>query len=260
MPRLRGVDFEDRLTLVEHLDELRTRLLLSLLVVVAVGIACFWQRDLILELANRPLPSGAEDFTPVTFSPTEPFLTTLTVVGYAAAIFASPFLLYQAYAFLVPALSDVERRRVTPVVLLVPVLFIAGVMFTYFAIAPIALEFLLNFGQENFQIELRAREYYSFLGVLMLLMGAVFQLPIGILALARVGVVTPAQLAANRAYALFGISVCAMLITPPDPVTMVLAIIPLGALYELSILLAKAFGAPREDDLDAPAATGLHRD
>lgn len=240
------------MTLVEHLDELRTRLILCALALVAVGIVCFWQRDLVLELANRPLPGRGEEFTPITFSPTEPFLTTLTVVGYASVIVTSPFLLYQAYAFLVPALSDLERRRVVPVVLLVPVLFIAGAMFTYFVIAPIALDFLLDFGQANFQIELRARDYYSFLGLLMLLMGAVFQLPVGVLAFARIGLITPRQLAANRGYALFGIAVAAMLITPPDPVTMVLAMIPLGLLYEFSILLARAFGRVREDVDAAP--------
>src|SRR4051812_29285269 len=107
MTRLKPAGFDDRMTLVEHLDELRSRLIVSGVVLLLVGIFCFWQNHAILDIANAPLP---DDVEPITLSPTEPFMTTLTVVLYSAILISLPFLLYQAYAFVLPALGARERR------------------------------------------------------------------------------------------------------------------------------------------------------
>src|SRR4051812_35698051 len=126
MARIRPVRHEDQLTLVEHLDELRTRLIVSGFVLLVAFALCFWQNHLILDLLNEPLPDGRE---PLTLSVTEPFMTTMTVSGYMALVLAAPVILYQLYAFVLPAFSPTERRVAIPVLLLFPVLFIAGIVF-----------------------------------------------------------------------------------------------------------------------------------
>src|SRR5918992_5474187 len=126
MARLRPVGFEDRLTLVEHLDELRTRIIISIAAfVVAFGL-CMWQNNTLLDIVNEPLP---DDRVPITFGVAEPFTTTVSVSAYAALVIALPVILYQTYAFALPALTNRERRVVFPFLLMVPVLFIGGVLF-----------------------------------------------------------------------------------------------------------------------------------
>ena len=251
MARVRAVDFEDRLTLVEHLDELRTRIIVSL---VAFGLAfglCFWQDDRMLEIANAALPG---ERSPITFGVTEPFFTTVEVAAYGAFVLSLPVILYQAYAFVLPAFSASEKRVLTPFLVAIPLLFLAGVAFAYFVVMPAAVKFLLNFNAAEFQIEVRARDYYRFLGVTMISLGVLFQIPIGVLSLTRLGIVTPAQLAENRRYVIFGISVVAAALPGGDPVSMILIMIPLLLLYEASIVLARRFGTPRDGEGEGDAA------
>lgn len=241
MARLRPVGFEDRLTLVEHLDELRTRIIISIAAfAVAFGL-CMWQNNRLLDIINEPLP---DDRVPITFGVAEPFTTTVTVSAYAALVIALPVILYQLYAFVLPALTDRERRVVVPFLLMVPVLFIAGVLFGYFVVLPAATQFLLNFNENQFEIEVRARDYYSFVTTTLALMGLIFQTPIGILSVTRLGIVSPQQLAHNRRYAILVIAIIAMLLPGTDPMTMLLCMIPLVLLFEGSLLLARAFGEP----------------
>ena len=114
-----------------------------------VSVLCFWQNDALLDIANDPLPG--DEFQPLTFSPTEPFLTTLTLVLYSSILITLPILLYQAYAFVLPALTPHEKKTVLPMLLMVPVLFIAGVVFAYFVVVPAAIKFLLNFNDDAVQ-------------------------------------------------------------------------------------------------------------
>jgi sec-independent protein translocase protein TatC len=243
------------MTLVEHLDELRTRVLICVAVlVVSIGL-CFWQNSLLLDLANRPLPEGT---VPVTLSPTEPLMTTLTVSGLGGLMLALPVLLYQVWAFVLPAFSPSERRAVLPLVLSVPFLFISGVLFAYFVLMPVAIHFLLSFNVEEFAIEVRARDYYSFLALSLLAIGILFQIPVAVLALSRLGIITPESLARNRRYAVLGIAIVAMLVTSPDPATMIFAMLPVYGLFEASIVLARRFGRPppaleEEEEVDAEA-------
>src|SRR3954471_2448742 len=111
MARLRPVDFEDRLTLVEHLDELRTRIVISIGAFAVAFALCFWQNDRLLDIANAPLPG---DRNPITFGVAEPFTTTVTVSAYAALVIALPVILYQAFAFMLPALTTREKRYIVP--------------------------------------------------------------------------------------------------------------------------------------------------
>jgi sec-independent protein translocase protein TatC len=243
MARLRPVDFEDRLTLVEHLDELRTRIIISILAFTVAFALCFWQNDRLLDIANAPLPGNR---VPITFGVAEPFTTTVTIAAYAALVISLPVILYQAYAFVLPALTTRERRVVVPFLVGVPILFIAGVVFGYFVVLPAATKFLLNFNQNQFNIQVRARDYYSFFTLTLGVMGLIFQLPIGILAITRLGIVTPEQLSANRRYAYVILLIVAMLLPGTDPVTMLIEAAPLIVLYELSVLLARAVGRAPE--------------
>jgi sec-independent protein translocase protein TatC len=250
MARLRAVTHEDRLTLVEHLDELRTRIVVCLVVLgVALGL-CFWQNHLLLEIASGPLPDDHDKL--LTFGVTEAFTTTLTVATYGALILAMPILLYQAYAYVLPAFSRTERRVIMPILLLVPVLFLAGVAFAYFVVMPPAVEFLLGFNDTQFNVQVRARDYYTFFSTTLLAGGLIFQLPLALVAVTRLGIVSVDQLAGNRRYAYLAIAVLAAALPGVDPVSMLIEMVPLLVLFELSILIARAFGTPK-------AAAGVAR-
>jgi sec-independent protein translocase protein TatC len=241
--RVRAVSHEDRLTLVEHLDELRARLIVCIAVFgVALGL-CFWQNHLLLEVASRPLPAHHERL--ITFGVTEPFTTTLTVSAYAAIMLSLPVVLWQLYAYVLPAFSETEKRVVLPILLLFPLLFLAGVAFAYFLVMPAAVHFLLNFNDSQFNVQVRARDYYSFFSMTMIACGLVFQLPLAILAVTRLGIVSVERLRRDRRYAYLVISIVAAALPGVDPVSMLLEMVPLLVLYELSILLARAFGRPR---------------
>ena len=242
MSRLKAVSHEDRLTLVEHLEELRARIFVC---IAAFGVAlalCLWQNQLLLEIASGPLPAAHREL--LTFGVTEPFTTTLTVATYGAIVLSLPVLLYQAYAYVLPAFSDAERRVALLVMLLAPVLFAAGVAFAYFVVMPAAVKFLLGFNESQFNVQVRARDYYSFFSTAMLAGGLVFQLPLAILTLTRLGIVSVAQLGENRRYAYLAIAVLAAALPGVDPVSMLIEMVPLLALYELSILLARLMRGP----------------
>jgi sec-independent protein translocase protein TatC len=245
MPRrVRAVSHEDRLTLVEHLDELRTRLIVCIAVLGVTLALCFWQNHLLLEIASGPLPDQHERL--ITFGITEPFTTTLTVSVYGAVVLSLPFVLYQLYAYILPAFSHAERRVVLPILLLFPVLFLAGIAFAYFVVMPAAVNFLLNFNDTQFNVQVRARDYYSFFSMTVIACGLIFQLPLAIIAVTRLGIVRVEQLSENRRYAYLAIAIVAAALPGVDPVSMLIEMVPLLVLYELSILLARAFGRPGE--------------
>ena len=243
MPRrVKAVSHEDRLSLVEHLDELRSRIVVCAAVFAVALALCFWQNHLLLEIAAGPLPADHDRL--ITFGVTEPFSTTLTVAAYGAVVLSLPIVLYQLYAYVLPAFSPAERRVVLPILLLFPVLFLAGIAFAYFVVMPAAVNFLLNFNDSQFNTQVRARDYYSFFSTTMIAGGLVFQLPLAIIAVVRLGIVRIEQLTSNRRYAYLVIAILAAALPGVDPVTMVIEMVPLLVLYELSILLARAFGRP----------------
>jgi sec-independent protein translocase protein TatC len=254
MRRIRPISHQDRVPLEGHLEELRSRIAVSLSVFGVALALCFWQNHLLLELAGAALPAGHERL--ITFGVTEPFTTTMTVSAYGAIILALPFVLYQAYVFLLPAVSQQQRRTITPLLMLVPVLFLAGVAFGYFVVLPAATSFLLNFNDSQFNIQVQAKEYYSFFAQTVLACGVVFQVPVGILAVTRLGIVSVRQLTKNRRYAYLACAVVAAALPGIDPVSMLLEMGPLIALYELSIVLARAFGQPRQLPAADPLAGG----
>ncbi|MGE0068472.1 MAG: twin-arginine translocase subunit TatC [Solirubrobacterales bacterium] len=244
MPRrVRAISHEDQLSLVDHLDELRSRIIVCAVVFGVALALCFWQNHLLLELASGPLPSDHKKL--ITFGVTEPFTTTITVAAYGAIILSLPVLLYQLYAYVLPAFSPTERKTVLPILLLFPVLFLAGIAFAYFVVMPAAVSFLLNFNDAQFNIQVRAKDYYSFFAMTMLAGGLVFQMPLAILALTTLGIVRVDQITKNRRYAYLVLAVLAAALPGVDPISMLIELVPLLVLFELSILLAKVFDRRR---------------
>ncbi len=244
MRRVKPIHHEAQVSLVDHLDELRARIVVSLSVFGVALALCFWQNHLLLEIANAPLPQGHEQLP--TLGITEPFSTTLTVSAYSAIILALPFVLYELYAYILPAFSKQQRGMILPLLAMIPVLFIAGVAFGYFLVLPAAAKFLLNFNDSQFNVQVQAKQYYSFFATTLLACGIVFQVPVGILSVTRLGIVKVEQLTKNRRYAYLVCAVVAAALPGVDPISMLLEMAPLVVLYEVSILLAEAFGTPAE--------------
>jgi sec-independent protein translocase protein TatC len=252
--RIRPIGYEDRLSIVDHLDELRGRLIICAVAFVAAWALTAWQNDLVLDIINKPLPDDVPE--PITLGPAEAFYTTLTNAAYVALLIALPVILYQLYAFILPAFSPTERRVATPLLLMVPVLFIGGVVFCYFVVLTPALDFLLNFNADEFNTQVRARDYYSFVTLLMLAMGIGFQVPVGVLAACKLGVTNAEKLRRSRRYVVVAIVVLASLLPTLDPITLILEAIPLYLLFELSILMAAAWGRPVGEVGEEPAPEG----
>ena len=244
MARLKPVKHDEHLSLVDHLDELRTRIIYSLGFLAVAFAVCFWQSDVILDVAAAPLPEAHKAL--VVLAPTEAFMTTVTVCAYAAIIVSAPFISYQVFAYILPAFSPRERRAILPMLFTIPLLFLVGCVFAYFVVLPAAINFLLSFNGEQFAIQLRAREYYSFFSMTLLAGGVVFELPIVILALVRLRILTVDQLRSNRRYAYLICAIIAAALPGVDPISMLIETVPLLVLYELSILLARGIGQPKE--------------
>lgn len=332
--RLRPIGHEDRLSIVDHLDELRSRLVICGITLAITFAFCFWQNHALLNLLNQPLekstpttakhsgngrlagaaaaqadqrtgiieqqraeaqlsrsrslsaadrashalaarglgrqaaalPKTVPKREPITTGVGEPFTTTLTVALYFALLFALPVLLYQAYAFILPAFSPTERRLALPIMLMVPFLFIGGVIFAYFLVLPPAISFLQNFNDESFDVLIQAKPYYTFEIFTLLALGLMFQLPVGALAMQRVGIISSRTLTSNWRYAIVIIAVVAAALPGVDPVTTALEMIPLIGLYGLSILLLKladrrrparaSAGDDEDEDPDSPGDPG----
>jgi len=252
VPGIKRIGFDEEAPLTDHLGELRSRIIASLGAFgVALGL-CFWQNKLLLDTLRAPI--GDKEL--ITLGVAEPFTTTLTIAAYAAIILTLPVLLYQVYAFMIPALAPGHQKATRFLTLLVPVLFIAGAAFAFLVVVPAALSFLLQFNADQFATELRAKEYYAFVTSTTLAVGVMFQVPIALLALTRLGVVTPAKLRSVRRYAWLGCAVAAAALPGVDPVSMLLETVPLIVLYELSILLTSAIGtSPAPAPETSPSAT-----
>jgi sec-independent protein translocase protein TatC len=195
------------------------------------------------QLASLPKVTGNK---PVTLGVGEPFTNTLIVSLYFAVLLAMPFLLWQAYAFVLPAFSPEERRIALPLLMMIPALFLTGVAFGYFLVLPAAVRFLQNFNADNFNILIQGRDYYRFAALTLVAMGIVFQVPVGILALTRTRVITVQQLRRSRRYAFV---ICFVVATPlpgTDPISMIIESLMLYLLYEVGILLSALLVRPRE--------------
>ena len=299
---LRPIGHEDRLSIVDHLDELRSRLIVcGIVLAVAFGF-CFWQNQSLLKILNRALPatpatsanhisgqsgdlvkerqgleasaaaaaklsqsrgqspgdralfaqmahgdlqaaaalpSATAKKLPITIGVGEPFTTTLTVAAYFALLITLPLLIYEGYAFVVPALKPEEKRVATPLMIIAPVLFLIGVLFAYAVVLPPAVHFLQGYNSQSFDILVQAKTYYTFQMLTMVGIGLAFQLPLGLLGLQRIGVINARTLTRNWRYAIVIIAVIAAAMPGSDPVTTGLEALPLVILFLASIVLLK---------------------
>ena len=241
-------------TLVEHLGELRARLLIGLGALVPAFVLTFAFHTRIVEFLAEPLP---DDRSLVTLGVTEPFTTSIKVSLLAAVALTLPILLYQLWSFLAPAITEDAQKIVAAFVALATVLFAGGVAFCYFIVLPRALAFLTSFDDQLYDIQIRASYYYSFVALTLLASGLAFQMPIFILALVRLRVLTAAKLRRNRRLGYVVMVVFAILLPTVDPVSLALEVAPLLILFELSIWLSSFMERRWKLDPDTEGFAGV---
>jgi sec-independent protein translocase protein TatC len=234
---------EKKLPLTAHLQELRKRLILSFIAVGAGFAFCYTFAESIFDILAGPLlktmPAGGSlIFTSVA----EAFFTYMKVAFIAGLILASPFVLYQIWVFVAPGLYRHEKKYVVPFVLAGSFFFALGIFFGYYVALPVGFKFLLGYATDFIKPMPSMKEYLSFSIKFLLAFGLVFEFPVVLVLLARIGVVDAKTLAKQRKYAILLIFIFAAVLTPPDIISQVLVALPLMGLYELSIFLSKVFG------------------
>ncbi len=301
---IRPVHHDEHLTVVEHLDELRSRIIVAGGFVTVMFAVAFWQHNRLLELlaqplhkelgkqiargngtqgqiqsaytATRGLGKAFESFLalvaapgsglgsnvrlavpalqhqihqtlshlpahvvvqPTTLGVGEPFTITVTVCFWAALLASLPFLLFQVYSYILPAFSPNERNVVLPVMLVVPFLFAAGVLFGFEIVLPAAVHFLQGFDSGSFNELVQANSYYSFSALVMFAMGLIFQVPLFVVAVQRAGIISTRGLRKNRRYAIVVAALVGAAL-PGDAITMILETAPIVVLYEVGILVS----------------------
>ena len=238
MPRLpRRLSYGDKVTLSEHLDELRARLIVSLAAfAVAFGVAYGFRHPIIRWLTD---PLGARELT--TLSPIEPFMTSFMVAAYAAFALTLPLFLWQLWSFLAPAMEEQSQKIVARLVAAATVLLLGGMAFARFVVLPATIPFLLGYDDELYNIQIRAREYLSFAAFTIVGVGVLFEMPVFILAFVRLGILSADKLRRNWR---IGVAVCVGIsaaLPGIDPVTMIIQTIPLLGLFFFSIWAAGFF-------------------
>lgn len=238
---------EKKLPLTSHLQELRKRLVLSFIAIAIGFVLCYTFSQNLFDLLSRPLvkmmPAGSSlIFTSVA----EAFFTYMKVAFIAGIIVTSPFILYQVWAFVAPGLYTHERRYVIPFVAAGSLFFALGILFAYFVAIPVGFKFLLGYATDFIKPMPSMKEYLSFSIKFLLAFGLVFEFPVVLVLLARIGVIDAKTMARHRKYAILLIFIFAAVMTPPDLISQLLMAIPLMGLYELSILLSKVFGKKKK--------------
>jgi sec-independent protein translocase protein TatC len=246
-------------TLVEHLDELRSRIIVALVALVATTTVTFIFHHHLVEWLERPLPPDRREL--ITFGVAEPFLTSFKISLMAGIALAFPVLLWQVWSFLAPAFDESSQRIVALFVAFASVLLACGVAFGYWLVLPQALHFLTHYDDRLYDIQIRARDYFSFALAVLAAVGIVFELPIFVLGLVRIGILSTYTLRHNRRLGYFLVVVVAVLLPGIDPVTTVFEGVPLVFLYEgsiwLAVLVERRFGVREAEAAAAEAAEPL---
>ncbi|MEW5734693.1 MAG: twin-arginine translocase subunit TatC [Thermodesulfobacteriota bacterium] len=236
-----GVEDDARMTLIEHLEELRLRLMYSLIAVAVGFVICYAFRERIFVLLARPLFSAMKNDKLIFTSLTEPFFVYLKAAGVGGVMLALPVILYQVWRFVAPGLYAKERRLVLPLVFLSTLFFLGGASFGYFVVFPMGFSVLLNFAGSHMEALPSVKEYFSLAVLMLFAFGLIFELPLVIVAFVRFGLVSVTSLRKNRKYAILAFFIVGAILTPPDPLSQVAMAVPLCVLYELSILFAVFF-------------------
>jgi sec-independent protein translocase protein TatC len=235
MKRLpRRLEHGEEATLVEHLDELRTRIFVSLGALLLGLVAGFVIHHHLIHWLNRPLPENRVG-RPITFGVAEPFMTSFKISLFAGFLLALPIILWQLWSFLAPAVDEHSQHRVLAFVFVATALLVCGIVFGYFVALPAAVHYLTNFDKSLYDIRIRAKDYYSFATMVMLSMAVVFELPIFVLALVRLGILSSRRLRRERRLGYFIVACVAVALPGIDPFTTIIEAVPLLILFEASI-------------------------
>jgi sec-independent protein translocase protein TatC len=230
------MDHERRVTIFEHLEELRGRLIKSVIALLVTTLLSLIFTSRFLKILTAPMGN----LQPVFLRPTEMITTYFKIALISGVALAMPVIIYQLVLFMLPALKPHERRYLYIIVPGATISFVVGLAFAYFALLPFAVRYLLTFGGDIARAQWTIGEYIGFVTTILLWMAVAFETPLVIFFLAKVGIITPAMLSHYRRYAILAIAVVAAVITPtPDPFNMMIVMVPLFLLYEAGVLLAR---------------------
>ena len=240
------MDDQDKIPFTAHLEELRKRLIVCFIAVGIGFVLSYGFKEKLFQILTRPLISVMQTGDKLIFTGLpEAFFTYLKVALLSGMILATPVIFYQFWMFVAPGLYEKEKQHMIPIVFLSTFFFVGGSFFGYFIVFPYGFKFFLGFASEIIQPLPSMREYLSFASKLLLAFGLVFELPLIITFLARLGMVSVSFLKKNRKYALLLFFAGAAILTPPDVVTQVMMALPLIVLYEISIIGARIFGGKK---------------
>ena len=231
---------EEKQPVTSHLEELRKRFIYSLIAVGICFLICFTFKEWLFKILTLPLVAILPENSSMIFtSLPEAFFTYLKISLLGSLFLASPFVLYQIWMFISPGLFPSEKKHVFPFVFFSTIFFVGGSLFAYFIVFPFGFKFFVSFATEFIKPMLTLREFLSFSCKLLLAFGIIFELPIFMFFMARIGLVDSKMLSAKRKYAILLTFVIAALLTPPDIVTQIMMAIPVMLLYEISIWVVK---------------------
>ncbi|MBU4317248.1 MAG: twin-arginine translocase subunit TatC [Proteobacteria bacterium] len=247
---------EDKIPFTAHLEELRSRLIVASIAVAIGFFLSYAFKEKLFDILSLPLIEVMGEGEKLVFlSLPEAFFTYLKVSFLSGIMLATPVILYEFWMFVAPGLYKKERKLLFPIIFLSSLFFIVGALFGYFFVFPVGFKFFLGFASETIQPLPSMTEYFSLSARLLLVFGLVFELPLIVTCLARLGLVSVDFLKKNRKYSILIIFIIAAILTPPDVVSQIMMAIPLMILYEISIVGAKLFGRKKggEEDPDETA-------
>jgi len=245
------MDEQDKIPFTAHLEELRKRLIVCFIAVGIGFVLSYGFKEKLFQILTRPLISVMQTGDKLIFTGLpEAFFTYLKVALFSGIILSTPVIFYQFWMFVAPGLYEKEKQHMIPIVFLSTFFFVGGSFFGYFIVFPYGFKFFLGFASEIIRPLPSMREYLSFASKLLLAFGLVFELPLVITFLAKLGIVSVSFLKKNRKYALLLFFMGAAILTPPDVVTQVMMALPLIVLYEISIIGARIFGKKKSEEDD----------
>jgi sec-independent protein translocase protein TatC len=246
----------DRMSFLEHLEELRVRLIHSLAALMVGFVLCWSFREPIFHFLTEPLRRAYPGIKFITTGPSEALILYMKMAFFVGIFVAAPYVLYQVWAFIAPGLYPHEKVYAIPFIVAGSLFFSGGACFGHFYLFPLTFRFLGEFAGDDMTYMPKVDEYYSFYSWFLLGLGLVFQLPVVIFVMSRIGLVTPRFLIRNFKYAVLASFVISAIITPtPDIVTQSLLALPMIGLYLLGVGVAALFGRPRREPVSAEART-----
>ena len=232
---------DPKMPVTGHLEELRSRLIKIVSAILVGTIVAYFFRHQVLEFLQVPIKKVLKDNPLRFFSLMEPFIVHIKVSVYTGIFISIPIILYQLWMFVAPGLLEKERKYVLPFIFMGSLFFLFGASLCYFIILPYGTQFFINF-DPTLQSPITIAGYISFCTRLILAFGIVFQLPLVLLLLSKIGLISSKTLTTNRKYAYVIFFIVGAILTPPDPLTQALMALPLVCMYELSVILTRLFG------------------